>query len=104
MNMVHAKAEHAQLQEQVARFIRREVVPHAAAWEDTGMVPRDVLQRMGRAGWLGLTVSAEYGGGGEADALTNLVFAEALSRSIFGDGVTEVRLKEVTKRYRTCNS
>ena len=103
MNMVHAKAEHAQLQEQVARFIRREVEPHAA-WEDTGMVPRDVLQRMGRAGWLGLTVSAEYGGGGDADALTNLVFAEALSRSIFGDGVTEVRLKEVTKRHRTCDS
>ena len=102
MNMVHAKAEHAQLQEQVARFIRREVEPHAA-WEDTGRVPRAVLQRMGRAGWLGLTVSAEYGGG-DADALTNLVFAEALSRSIFGDGVTEVRLKEVTKRYRTCNS
>ena len=104
MNMVHAKAEHAQLQEQVARFIRCEVAPHAAAWEDTGMVPRDVLQRMGRAGWLGLTVSAEYGDGGDADVLTNLVFAEALLPSIFGDGVTEVRLKEVTKRYRTCNS
>ena len=103
MNMVHAKAEHAQLQEQVARCIRREVEPHAA-WEDTGRVPRAVLQRMGRAGWLGLTVSAEYSGGGDADAQTNLVFAEALSRSIFGDGVTEVRLKQVTKRYRTCNS
>ena len=83
MNNIYITSEHTLLREQVARFISREVEPHAAAWEDTGMVPRAVLQRMGRAGLLGLTVSAEYGGG-DADALTNLVFAEALSQSTFG--------------------
>ena len=89
MNTIYTTPEHDQLREQVARFISREVEPHAAAWEDTGMVPRDVLRRMGRAGLLGLMVSSEYGGG-DADALTNLVFAEALSQSTFGGFIITV--------------
>ena len=89
MNTIYCTPEHDQLREQVARFIAREVEPFAAAWEDTGMVPRDVLRRMGSAGLLGLTVSGDYGGG-DADALTNLVFAEALSQSTFGGFIITV--------------
>ena len=81
--------EHALLREQVARFIAREVEPHAQAWEEQGMVPRAVLQRMGRAGLLGLMYESRYGGG-EADALTNLVFAEALSQSTFAGFIITV--------------
>ena len=81
--------EHALLREQVARFISREVEPHAQAWEERGMVPREVLQRMGRAGLLGLMYDSAYGGG-EADALTNLVFAEALSQSTFAGFIITV--------------
>jgi len=81
--------EHALLREQVARFIAREVEPHAQAWEDQGCVPREVLQRMGRAGLLGLMYEAQYGGG-EADALTNLVFAEGLSQSTFAGFIITV--------------
>ena len=33
MNTSYTKAEHAQLQEQVARYIRRMMQPDAAAWE-----------------------------------------------------------------------
>jgi acyl-CoA dehydrogenase len=53
------------------------------------MVPREVLQRMGRAGLLGLMYDSAYGGG-EADALTNLVFAEALSQSTFAGFIITV--------------
>ncbi len=81
--------EHALLREQVARFIAREVEPHAQAWEEQGMVPREVLQRMGRAGLLGLMYDSAYGGG-EADALSNLVFAEALSQSTFAGFIITV--------------
>jgi acyl-CoA dehydrogenase len=81
--------EHALLREQVARFIAKEVEPHAQAWEEQGMVPREVLQRMGRAGLLGLMYDSAYGGG-EADALTNLVFAEALSQSTFAGFIITV--------------
>jgi acyl-CoA dehydrogenase len=86
---VYDTPEHALLREQVARFIAREVEPHAQAWEEQGMVPRAVLQRMGRAGLLGLMYESRYGGG-QADALTNLVFAEALSQSTFAGFIITV--------------
>ena len=81
--------DHELLREQVNRFITREVEPYAAAWEETGCVPREVLRKMGDAGLFGLMYESEYGGA-EADALTNLVFAEALSQSTFGGFIITV--------------
>ena len=89
MENVYLSPEHELLREQVARFIAREVEPYAAAWEEQGCVPREVLRKMGQAGMLGLVYGAEYGGA-EADALTNLVFAEALSQSTFGGFIITV--------------
>jgi len=86
---VYLTPEHELLREQVARFVAREVEPKAEAWERDGCVPRHVLRRMGEAGMLGLMFAPEYGGGG-ADALTNLVFAEALSQSTFGGFIVTV--------------
>ena len=80
--MIYTTPDHELLREQVARFIAREVEPVAVAWEEAGMVPREVLRHMGQAGLLGLMVEEQYGGGA-GDALTNLVFAEALSQSTF---------------------
>ena len=89
MDSIYTTPEHEVLREQVARFIAREVEPHALAWEEAGMVPREVLQRMGQAGLLGLMYDPRWGGGG-GDALTNLVFAEALSQSTFGGFIITV--------------
>jgi acyl-CoA dehydrogenase len=89
MDHIHLSPERELLREQVARFLAREVEPHGAAWEAQGCVPREVLQRMGAAGLLGLRYAPEYGGAG-ADALTNLVFAEALSQSTFGGFIVTV--------------
>ena len=89
MNTIYTTPEHELLREQINRFITREVEPHAAAWEEAGCVPREVLRKMGDAGLLGLMYASEYGGG-EADALTNLVFAEALSQSTFGGFIITV--------------
>jgi acyl-CoA dehydrogenase len=86
---VYLTPEHELLREQVARFLAREVEPHALAWEDAGMTPRQVLKKMGRAGLLGLMYASEHGGA-DADALTNLVFAEALSQSTFGGFIITV--------------
>lgn len=89
MDTVYDTPEHELLREQVARFLAREVEPHALAWEEAGSVPREVLRKMGDAGLLGLMYGAEHGGA-EADALTNLVFAEALSQSTFGGFIITV--------------
>ncbi len=84
-----SRPEHELLREQVARFVAREVEPHALAWEDAGMTPREVLRKLGAAGLLGLMYAEEHGGA-DADALTNLVFAEALSQSTFGGFIITV--------------
>jgi acyl-CoA dehydrogenase len=89
MESIYTTPEHEALREQIARFIAREVEPYAAAWEEQGCVPRDVLRRMGQAGLFGLMYESQYGGA-EADALTNLVFAEALSQSTFAGFIITV--------------
>jgi acyl-CoA dehydrogenase len=86
---IHDTPEHELLRDQLARFIAKEVEPHGQAWEEQGFVPREVLRRMGASGMLGLMWEPEYGGGG-ADAMTNLVFAEALSQSTFAGFIITV--------------
>ena len=81
--------ERALLREQVLRFVAREVEPQADRWERDGSVPREVLRRMGELGWLGLMVPQAWGGA-DADAITNHVFAEALSQSTYGGFVVTV--------------
>jgi acyl-CoA dehydrogenase len=89
MDNIYVTSEHELLREQIARFIAREVEPHALAWEEAGFTPREVLRKMGDAGLFGLMYASAYGGA-EADALTNLVFAEALSQSTFGGFIITV--------------
>ncbi len=86
---IHLRPEHADLQRQVERFVANEVEPNALAWDEAGFVPREVLRKMGALGWLGLMYPPEYGGAG-ADAVTNAVFQEALSRSTSGGFVVTV--------------
>jgi acyl-CoA dehydrogenase len=89
MDSLYLTHDHELLRAQVQRFVEREVEPHALAWEAAGFTPREVLRKMGAAGMLGLVYAPEYGGGG-ADAVTNLVFAEALSQSTFGGFIVTV--------------
>ena len=86
---IYDNPDHELLRDQVARFIAREVEPHADAWEVAGCVPRDVLRRMGAAGLFGLMYEEAYGGA-SADAMTNLVFAEALSQSTYAGFIITV--------------
>ena len=89
MDSAYLNHDHQLLRDQVARFLAEEVEPHSAAWEAAGQVPREVLRRMGAAGLFGLMYEPAYGGAG-ADALTNLVFAEALSQSTYGGFIITV--------------
>jgi len=89
MQHIYHLPEHTTLQNQIAKFIEREVEPFGLQWEKQGYVPRDVLKKMGQAGLFGLMYEEDYGGA-QADALTNLVFAEALSQSTFAGFVITV--------------
>lgn len=80
---IYLKPEHEMLRDQLRRFVREEVMPHGESWEAAGMVPREVLRRMGELGFLGIRYPAEYGGA-EMDTIATAVFAEELGRSTFG--------------------
>jgi acyl-CoA dehydrogenase len=71
------------LRDTLRRFVEKEVVPKAAAWEEQGFVPREVLRAMGRLGFLGLRYAEEYGGGA-LDARATALLADELGRSTFG--------------------
>ena len=72
----------AMLRDTLRRFVANEVVPHGAAWEAAGEVPREVLRRMGSLGFLGLRYPERFGGGG-LDARATALLAEELGRSSF---------------------
>jgi acyl-CoA dehydrogenase len=74
--------EHELLRAQIRRFVDEEIKPHASAWEQDGMVPREVLRRMGELGFFGIRYPAEYGGS-DLNTLATVVLAEELGRSTF---------------------
>jgi acyl-CoA dehydrogenase len=71
------------LRDSIRRYVEKEIVPRAAAWEEQGFVPREVLREMGKLGFLGLRHPEEYGGAG-LDARATALLAEELGRSGFG--------------------
>lgn len=81
----------------VARFVDREVLPHAAAWDRDESVDLAVVGAMGGLGLFGLTVPECYGGSG-GDHLTYCLVLEELGR---GDssvrGIVSVSLGLVAK-------
>jgi acyl-CoA dehydrogenase len=75
--------EHEMLRAQLRRFVEARVKPRAAAWEDAGSVPREILREMGALGFLGIRHPEAYGGSA-LDTLATVVLAEELGRSTFG--------------------
>lgn len=89
-NLPGLKEEHELLRSQVRRFVEREVIPHAQAWEHDGHTPRPVIRRMGELGMLGMRFPESYGGA-DADTVASVVFAEELGRSTFGGFAITIR-------------
>ena len=61
---LHETAEHHALREQVRRFARSEIAPHAGAWEDAGEFPRELYVKAAEAGLTGIGYPEACGGGG----------------------------------------
>ena len=70
------------LKDQVRRFVAEEVIPQGDRWEAEGLVPREVLRKMGSLGFLGIRYPERHGGAG-LDTLASAAFAEELSRSTY---------------------
>lgn len=55
-------AEHELFRDSVARFVEREVTPHAERWRQQGIVDREAYTRAGAAGLLCLWGDTVFGG------------------------------------------
>ncbi|BCW90892.1 Acyl-CoA dehydrogenase [Alphaproteobacteria bacterium SO-S41] len=73
------------LQDSVARFAQRELVPHVARWNVERRVDREAWLKAGEAGILCPSIPAEYGGGG-GDRRHDAVVAAELGRAGVGGG------------------
>ncbi len=78
--------EHEELRETVRRFVREEIAPHVSGWEEAREFPRELFQRCGELGFLGLKFPEEYGGQGGTH-LHDAVWVEELARSGASGGV-----------------
>jgi len=70
--------EQQQIVELAREFAREKIEPFAAEWDRTKHFPRDVIDEMGKLGFLGMCTPEEYDGMG-LDALTYLMVLEEIS-------------------------
>ena len=70
--------EQEQFREVVREFLAREVAPHAQAWEEAGIVDREVYRAAGKHGVIGFNVPEQFGGG-VSDFRFNAIVAEELA-------------------------
>jgi alkylation response protein AidB-like acyl-CoA dehydrogenase len=70
------EAEHEAFRESVRAFLSKQVTPHLQAWNAEGIVPRSLFTTAGAAGFLGMAIPEEFGGGGVSDFRFNAVLGE----------------------------
>jgi butyryl-CoA dehydrogenase len=89
--------EQVAVRDLAARFVDREILPHATAWDRAEQVDRAIVPALGRLGLLGMTIPEQYGGSG-GDHVAYCLALEELGR---GDssvrGIVSVSLGLVAK-------
>ncbi len=87
--------ERRALREMVTSFTAKEMAPHLPAWEDAGLLPRDLHEKAAKVGILGIGFAEELGGSGgdivDATIMTESVLAgggsTGLLASLFTHGI-----------------
>ncbi|XP_038642406.1 long-chain specific acyl-CoA dehydrogenase, mitochondrial [Scyliorhinus canicula] len=78
--------EHDILRQSVRRFFEAEVVPHHTQWEKDGQVSRDVWEKAGQQGLLGVNTPEEHGGLGGDILSAAVVWEEQMYVNCTGPG------------------
>ncbi len=73
--------EHEAFRDLVREFLKREVTPFHAQWEQDKVVPRSVWEKAGKAGLLGIDVDEKHGGGGNTDYRYYAIMDEEIARA-----------------------
>lgn len=80
---------HEMMRQSVRKFVEKEILPNIVDWEEAGEFPRDLYQKAGAAGILGIGFSEEYGGSGE-DVFMSIAVGEELMRGTSGGLVSSL--------------
>ena len=72
-------AEHEAFRDTIRRFVREEITPFAADWDEAETFPRELYKKAAAVGILGLGFPEEYGGI-EGDVFFRIVLSEELSQ------------------------
>ncbi len=72
---------HEQVRTTIRKFVAEHIAPHIREWEEAGTFPRELYQRAGEAGILGLGYPEHLGGVGEGDVFMKVAASEELMRS-----------------------
>lgn len=96
---------HQQVRLTARKFIETHVLPHINDWEEAGEFPREIYQKAGEAGLLGIGFPEALGGVGEGDIFLKVAVSEELMRStsggfVAGIGSLDIGLPPVAKWAR----
>ena len=72
--------QHDMFRAMVRNFVETELAPHADAWEEAEIFPRELFLKAGEAGLLGLNYGERWGGS-ELDYWYSVIYVEELVRS-----------------------
>jgi hypothetical protein len=71
--------EHEFFRKSFQDFLKKEVVPHIDAWEQTGPIDRFIWEKFGEMGYFGLATPEAYGGM-DLDIFYTIIFIEELQK------------------------
>ena len=80
--------EHDMFRESVRSFIDKEIAPNHEKWEQNGKVDKEMFQKAGSNGFLGMAIPEGYGGGGVEDFRYNSIINEEVQLAgVVGSGM-----------------
>ncbi|MER5803184.1 acyl-CoA dehydrogenase family protein [Streptomyces mirabilis] len=88
-------ADHEAFRQLVREFVAKEVVPHYTEWEHAGRLPRELFEKLGSLGVLGMSIPEAYGGAGLRDYRYNVVLQEEAARALVTLGTVRTQLDVV---------
>jgi acyl-CoA dehydrogenase len=75
--------------------VEKEIGPHYDDWEKAGRMPREIFEKLGALGMMGMAIPEEYGGSGQPDYRYNVVLQEEAARALVTTGTVRTQLEVI---------
>lgn len=78
--------DHEAFRELAWEFVEKEIGRRYDDWEKAGRMPREIFEKLGALGMMGMAIPEEYGGSGQSDYRYNVVLQEEAARAMVTTG------------------